>query len=130
MVLMLERRVNDSEAEQSNIEEKIKNLEGMQINLVHSFKEVQTSTSDLEKTAAVRIPKYEAVSSRVNELSSKVEQMDKKFQGIGYGETLIQQVARVAESKVCSTSSLKEISSKIEDLCERVNDVDRTHCEV
>ncbi|CAM6042630.1 unnamed protein product [Sphagnum compactum] len=129
MVLMLERRVNDSEAEQSNIEEKIKNLEGMQINLVHSFKEVQTSTSDLEKTAAVRIPKYEAVSSRVNELSSKVEQMDKRFQGIGYGETLIQQVARVAESKVCSSSSLKEISSKIKDLCERVNDVDRTHCE-
>ncbi|CAM6066487.1 unnamed protein product [Sphagnum tenellum] len=40
---MLEKRINDSAAELSDIEEKIKNLEGMQISLVHSVEEETTS---------------------------------------------------------------------------------------
>jgi hypothetical protein len=57
---MLEKRINDSAAEQSDIEEKIKNLEGMQISLVHSVEEVLTTSSDIERTASIWLPKYEA----------------------------------------------------------------------
>ncbi len=130
MVCMLEKRINDSAAEQSDIEEKIKNLEGMQISLVHSVEEVQATSSDIERTAAIWLPKYEATSHIVNELSFKVEQMDKKFQGICCHEVdLTQQVARVTESKV-SSLSLKEIGSEVKDLYEQVHNVDHNHCEV
>jgi hypothetical protein len=74
---MLEKRINDSTAEQSDVEEKIKNLEGMQISLVHFVEKVWTTSSDIERTAAIWLPKYEATSHIVNELSFKVEQMTK-----------------------------------------------------
>jgi hypothetical protein len=51
-------------AEQSDIEEKIKNLEGMQISLVHSVEEVLTTSSDIERTASIWLPKYEAKKER------------------------------------------------------------------
>ncbi len=63
MVCMLEKRINDSAAEQSDLEEKIKNLEGMQISLVHSV-EAQTTSSDIERTASIWLPKYEAKKER------------------------------------------------------------------
>ncbi len=129
MVCMLERRINDSAAEQSDIEEKIKNLEGMQISLVHSVEELQTTSSDIGRTAAIWLPKYEATSHIVNELSFKVEQMDKKFQEICCHEVDLAQVARVTESKV-SSLSLKEIGSEVKDLYEQVLNVDHNHCEV
>jgi predicted nucleic acid-binding Zn-ribbon protein len=54
---MLEKRINDSAAELSDIEEKIKNLEGMQISLVHSVEEVRSTSSDIERTASIWLPK-------------------------------------------------------------------------
>jgi len=97
---MLEKRINDSTAEQSDTEEKIKNLEGMKISLVHFVEKVRTTSSDIERTAAIWLPKYETTSHIVNELSFKVEQMDKKFQGICCHEVdLTQQVARVTKSQ-------------------------------
>jgi hypothetical protein len=53
---MLEKRINDSTAEQSDIEEKIKNLEGMQISLVYFVEKVRTTSSDIERTAAIGFP--------------------------------------------------------------------------
>lgn len=65
MVCMLEKRINDSTAEQSaEIEEKLKNLEGMQLSLVHPVEEVQTTSSDIERTAWIWLPKYEAKKER------------------------------------------------------------------
>jgi hypothetical protein len=61
---MLEKRINDSAAELSHIEEKIKNLEGMQIRLVHSVEEVGSTSSDIERTASIWLPKYEAKKER------------------------------------------------------------------
>jgi predicted nucleic acid-binding Zn-ribbon protein len=61
---MLEKRINDSAAELSDIEEKIKNLEGMQISLVHSVEEVRTTSSEIERTASIWLPKYEAKKER------------------------------------------------------------------
>jgi len=58
------KRINDSAAEQSDIEQKIKNLEGMQISLVHSVEEVRGTSSDIERTASIRLPKYEAKKER------------------------------------------------------------------
>ncbi len=63
MVCMLEKNKNDSAAEHSVVEEKIKNLEGMQISLVHSV-EAQTTSSDIERTALIWLPKYEAKKER------------------------------------------------------------------
>ncbi len=69
MVCMLEKRINDSTAEQSaEIEEKIKNLEGMQLSLVHPAEEVQTTSSDIERTAWIWLPKYEAKKERCSYL--------------------------------------------------------------
>ncbi len=61
---MLEKRINDSAAELWDIEEKIKNLEGMQISLVHSVEEVRSTSSDIEMTASIWLPKYEAKKER------------------------------------------------------------------
>jgi hypothetical protein len=66
----------------------------------------------------------------VNELSFKVEQMDKKFQGICCHEIdLTQQIVGVIESKV-SNLSLKEIGFEVKDLYEQVHNLDHNHCEV
>jgi len=54
---MLEKRINNSAGELSDIEEKIKNLEGMQISLVHSVEEVRSTSSDIERTASIWLPK-------------------------------------------------------------------------
>jgi hypothetical protein len=48
--------------------------------LVHFVEKVRrTTSSDIERTAAIWLPKYEATSHIVNELSFEVEQMDNKF---------------------------------------------------
>jgi hypothetical protein len=59
-----EKRINDPAAEQSDIEEKIKNLEGMQISLVHSVEEVRSTSSNIERIASIWLPKYEAKKER------------------------------------------------------------------
>jgi hypothetical protein len=102
----------------------------MQINLVHSIKKLQTTNSDIERTVAIWLPKYEATFHIMNELSFKVEQMDKKFQGICCHEVdLTQQIVKVTESKV-SSLSLKEIGSNVKDLYEQVYNVNHNHREV
>ncbi len=102
----------------------------MQINLVHYVEKVWPTNNDIESNVAIWLPKYEATSHIVNELSFKVEQMDKKFQGICCHEIdLTQQIVGVIESKV-SNLSLKEIGFEVKDLYEQVHNLDHNHCEV
>lgn len=133
---ILEKRLKDAAAEQSEVGKRIKYMEGMQLDLVQSFEEVRSSTGDLEKTAAIWLPKYEAAARIVNELSSKVERMDEKFHGICCDAELTQQIDRVAETKVQSlremlaSDSLKDMGSQMKDLYARVENGDRGHCQV
>jgi hypothetical protein len=90
----------------------------MQVSLVDYVEKVRTTNNDIERIVAIWLPKYEATPHIVNELSFKMEQMDKKFQGIYCHEVdLTQQIAKVIESKV-SSLSLKEIGYKVKDLYE------------
>jgi chromosome segregation ATPase len=136
MMLMLEKELKELVSEQSTYEKRIGMVENVQGNLVRSYENVQNSTSDLEKTAAIWLPKYEAAAQIVNELSSKVERMDEKIQLTCDGESLVQQIARVAESKVDGikdmmiSSHLKDIGVEVKELLERVNTKDLTNCHV
>lgn len=133
-VQVLEERFKESACEQSDFCKRVEVMESMQVDLVRSYDDVRSSTGDLEKTAAIWLPKYEAAAKIVNELSSKVERIDEQFQFTCGGESLMQQIARVAETKVNGmkdmviSSHLKDISIELEGLLGRVDSGDRSNC--
>lgn len=128
--------MNESSAEQTDVRKKLKKSEGTHTDLVNLVEEVRTNTSGLEKTVTKWLPKYEAAARVVNDLSSKVERMEEKFQDFDCDEGLLQQMSRVADSKVqglkdlVSVSSIKGIGSDLKELYERVESGDRAHCQV
>jgi hypothetical protein len=77
---MLEKSINDSAVDQSDIAKKIEKLEGTQIDLVHLCEEVRISTDELAKSAAIWYPKYEAAACIVSELSFKLEKQTRKYE--------------------------------------------------
>ncbi|KAG0576109.1 hypothetical protein KC19_5G056200 [Ceratodon purpureus] len=101
MTRVLEKRFKESICEQSILGNRIEMVENVQVNLVQSYEDVRNSTGDLEKTAAIWLPKYETAARIVNELSSKVGRMDEQIKLTCHGgESLVQQIARIVESKV------------------------------
>ena len=136
MVQVLEKKFKESICEQSTIGKRVEMVENMQVNLLQSYEDIRNSTSDLEKTAVIWLPKYEAAARIVNELSSKVECMDEQIQSTCSGESLLQQITCVAESKVNGmkdmviSSHLKDIGIEVKELLERVNARDCTNCHV
>lgn len=136
MMRVQEKTFKESLCEQCTIGKRIEMVENVQVNLVRSYEDVRNSTSDLEKTAAIWLPKYEAAARIVNELSSKVERMDEQIQLTCNSDSLVQQIARVAESKVNGmkdmviSSHLKDIGIEMKKLVERVNREDHTNIHV
>lgn len=120
-VQVLEERFKESACEQSDFCKRVEVMESMQVDLVRSYDDVRSSTGDLEKTAAIWLPKYEAAAKIVNELSSKVERIDEQFQFTCGGESLMQQIARVAETKV---NGMKDMA--IATLESRVNELEKS----
>jgi hypothetical protein len=133
---MLEKSINDSVVDQSDIVRRIKKLEGMQIDLVHSCDEVRTSTCELANTAAIWFPKYEAAACIISELSFKLEQTDEKIQAIYCDENLMQQMAQVAELKVqglkdlMASSVLTQFGPELHNILEQVENDNLAHCQV
>ena len=116
-----------------DVEDRMKMIEGIQIDMVQSFEEVRSNTCDLEKTASIWLPKYEEAAQIVNELSSRVEQMDEQVQALcvgGESSPLLQAMARVVESKVQGLEDVAVVSANLKDLFERVENGDHEHCQV
>ncbi|CAK9277147.1 unnamed protein product [Sphagnum jensenii] len=133
---MLEKSINDSVVDQSDIVRRIKKLEDMQIDLVHSCDEVRTSTCELANTAAIWFPKYEAAACIISELSFKLEQTDKNIRAIYCDENLMQQMAQVAELKVqglkdlMASSVLAQFGPELHNILEQVENDNLAHCQV
>ncbi|CAM6025460.1 unnamed protein product [Sphagnum balticum] len=133
---MLEKSINDSVVDQSDIVRRIKKLEGMQIDLVHSCDEVRTSTCELANTAAIWFPKYESAACIISELSFKLEQTDEKIRAIYCDENLMQQMAQVAELKVqglkdfMASSVLAQFGPELHSILKQVENDNLAHCQV
>ncbi|KAH8962114.1 hypothetical protein BDL97_05G085800 [Sphagnum fallax] len=133
VVHMLEKSINDSAVDQSDIAKKIEKLEGTQIDLVHLCEEVRISTDELAKSAAIWYPKYEAAACIVSELSFKLEQTDEKIRGIYCDENLLQHMAQLAESKVSglkdmvSSSVLAQCRPQLQNILEQVENEKLAH---
>jgi chromosome segregation ATPase len=136
VVHMLEKSINDSAVDQSDIAKKIEKLEGTQIDLVHLCEEVRISTDELAKSAAIWYPKYEAAACIVSELSFKLEQTDEKIRGIYCDENLLQHMAQLAESKVSglkdmvSSSVLAQCRPQLQNILEQVENEKLAHRQV
>ncbi|CAK9876697.1 unnamed protein product [Sphagnum jensenii] len=135
VVHMLEKSINDSAVDQSDIAKKIEKLEGTQVDLVHLCEEVRISTDELAKSAAIWYPKYEAAACIVSELSFKLEQTDEKIRGIYCDENLLQHMAQLAESKVLglkdmvSSSVLAQCRPQLQNILEQVENEKLAHRE-
>ncbi|CAM6034206.1 unnamed protein product [Sphagnum compactum] len=133
---MLEKSINDSVVDQSDIVRRMKKLEGMQIDLVHSCDEVRTSTCELANTAAIWFPKYEAAACIISDLSFKLEQTDEKIRAIYCDENLMQQMAQVAELKVqglkdlMASSVLAQFGPELHNILKQVENDNLAHCQV
>lgn len=136
MVRVLEKRLKESTCDQSIAEKRLEMVENVQVNLVQSYKDVRSSTGDLEKTAAIWLPKYEVAARIVNELSSKVKCMDEQFQLTCGGENLMQQIAQIVESKINGmkdmviNSHLKNMDTEVKELLQRIDIGDTANCHV
>jgi hypothetical protein len=133
---MLEKSINDSAVDQSDIAKKMEKLEGTQIDLVHLCEEVRISTDELAKSAAIWYPKYEAAACIVSELSFKLEQTDEKIRGIYCDENLLQHMAQLAESKVqglkdmVSSSVLAQCRPQLQNILEQLENENLAHRQV
>jgi hypothetical protein len=136
VVHMLEKSINDSAVDQSDIAKKIEKLEGTQIDLVHLCEEVRISTDELAKSAAIWYPKYEAAACIVSELSFKLEQTDEKIREIYCDENLLQHMAQLSESKVqglkdmVSSSVLAQCRPQLQNILEQVENENLAHRQV
>lgn len=136
MIRVLEKRLKESTREQSIVNKRVEIVENVQVNLVQSYEDVKNITGDLEKTAAIWLPKYEAATRIVNELSSKVKCMDEQFQLTSGGESLIQQIAQIAESKIngmkdmVTNFHLKNMNNEVQGLLKRIDIGDSANCHV
>lgn len=133
----MEKRVHETSLTQSETNKRIKRVENTQADLVQSVEEVRTNTSNLGKTISTWLPRYEAAARVVNDLSSKVERVEERFEGFACDEGLEQQISRVAETKVqslkdlvISTSAMKDIGLDLQDLHERVENSERAQFQV
>ena len=129
--------MNETSSEQAESRKRLKRLEGMQTDLIHSVGEVQSNMCTLEKTVNLFLPQYDAAARIVNEISCKVERLEEKIQGFACDEDLAQVISRVAETKI---ESLKELASSVVGLQDlgrdfrylrdRVESNDLSHCQV
>lgn len=133
----MEKRVHEASLTQSETNKRMKRVENTQADLVQSVEEVRANTSDLGKTIGMWLPRYEAAARVVNDLSSKVERVEERFEGFACDEGLEQQISRVAETKVqslkdlvISTSAVKDIGLDLQDLHERVENSERAQFQV
>jgi len=83
------------------------------------------------------LPQYDDAVQIVNDLSSKVERMKKRIEGIAYDDDLVQEISRVAEAKVesmkglaVSPVGLEDLGRDLRELQERVESNDHSHCQV
>lgn len=118
-------------------EEKVEKCEGAQLDLVHTVEEVSSNASELAKSVSSWLPRYEAAARIVNDLSSKVERVEERFEGFSCDEGLVQRISRIAETKVeglkelvSSSAAMEDIGQELRDLHERVESSDRVHCQV
>lgn len=133
----MEKRVHEASLTQSETNKRMKRVENTQADLMQSVEEVRTNTSNLGKTISTWLPRYEAAARVVNDLSSKVERIEERFEGFACDEGLEQQISRVAETKVqslkdlvISTSAMKDIGLDLQDLHERVENSERAQFQV
>jgi len=136
IIKVLEKKTKESTHEQSIVGKRLEMIENMQVNLIQSYEAIKNITSDLEKTTAIWLPKYEVAARIVDELSLKVKSMDEKLLLTCGGESLMQQIAHITESKVNGMkdmvikSHLKNVDIEVKELLERIDNGDSANCHV
>ncbi|KAL3691453.1 hypothetical protein R1sor_005104 [Riccia sorocarpa] len=99
--------------------DRVKKLETMHTDLLQSFKEIESSTGDLEKTASIWLPKYESAVRIVHELNCKVEKLEENCKAISSDE------AHLAESNLESRKDMVTTGTDQKDLFRKVENRDR-----
>lgn len=137
VVRVVEKRVLDVCGDYTEVRKRLKKCEGAQMELVHTVEEVSSNTNELAQTVSSWLPRYEAASRVVNDLSCKVKRVEEKVEGFSCDEGLVQRISRIAETKVeglkelvSSSAAMEDIGQELRDLHERVESSDRVHCQV
>ena len=127
----------DACGDHTEMRKRLKKCEGAHLDLIHTVEEVSSNTKELAKTVSNWQPQYAAAARIVNDLSSKVERVEEKFEGFSCDEGLVQHISRIAETKVeglkdlvSSCAAMEDIGQELRDLHERVVSSDRVHCQV
>ncbi|XP_073391727.1 uncharacterized protein [Physcomitrium patens] len=130
----VEERVEECSLEQAELRKRLKRCESIQTDLVQSAGEVCSTMCTLEKTVNAFHPQYDTAVQVVNDLSSKVERMEKRIEDFNCNEKLAQEISRVYETKTESfkemsvlTISLQELRRDLRELQDHVNNNDYHH---